>query len=125
MKLETEIKIKQTIGRCEFGGDKIVFLLKGEVVGECPLVKYSMMETRHLLADDIGVKEYDDFWIVRIDGSNTVKGSETKGTGLVSETHYDTDFGTYEGKMYQVFKNKYCCKECGRNSYRLNFPEKN
>lgn len=121
-KEEIESKIKAATGMINLEYDGLIkFFFKGELVGETPLTRWSMMEQRHLLAELCKVAEYDNFHIVR-DGK-IIDASTVFMDGLMSGEDVHINRGLYEGLKYQIYKNKIVCKECGANHYKAIFPE--
>jgi hypothetical protein len=88
--------------------DKIVFFLKGELVGSIELTPFSNTETRHELAFNAGVKEYDNFHLIKIndDGSETIRIDASTVSGIFGKDNADVhDMGKWEGEKYIEYLN--------------------
>jgi hypothetical protein len=111
------------LGEVKTDNEKIMFYLKGKKVGEADLPAFTIMEARHILADLAEVKEYDDFYFVKSDGTIRIKASEVKYDDLsVSSIDISTNMGKYEGIMYQFYRNKIVCRDCGSAIYHATYP---
>ncbi len=91
----------------------IKFLLRGKEVATTDLLEKSFERHRLRTAEMIGVKWFDDYWLLHEDGSVRAKSSDIK---TLSVTDVDSDYGTAQGLKYQVFLRRNedgICKHCG------------
>lgn len=124
--VKLQSRLTDMLGTVNYNGSKIQFYNNGELVGENDLMQFSSMESRHILAELCGVKEYDDFWLLNPDGSVRIKANEVIFNGLnASATAEDVSgpIGKIEGIKYQFYRNKECCPNCGAAKYTGKYPE--
>lgn len=109
---EQKAEVSREAGINNFSG-QIAFMFKGEEVGRTDLIERSFGTQRLLLAEMIGVSEFDDYWLIKSDGSIRAKASDIKG---LSVTDVDGDYGAAQGLKYQSFLKRhsiYYCPNCG------------
>lgn len=116
MKEELKKVLNSLLGDFKLNGDEIVFYLNGKEVGRNILPTNTYTKVRHVLAEDCGVEEYNDFHLVRKNGE-IVKGSERMINDLLGTVDIHKDFGTFEGEQYKQYKDKKTCSTCGGITY--------
>lgn len=97
--------------------ERIVFLQDGQVVGENFLPNYTMNEQRFILADMLDIKEFDDFHLVKADGT-IIKASETIIDGMLNSgldsRESIAEASCREYQRYLKNEKEPRCKCCGK-----------
>lgn len=103
----------------------IKFFNKGiQVEDEIELPLFSTAKVRHILADMLNIKEYDNFIIIREGGSTVNANSIVRNGLLVTDRDGEYKIGEEEGRLYKLYldmkNNPSYCKCCGRinNAYQ-------
>lgn len=97
---------------------EIIFFNNGIEVGRTGLPTFTNHIARHQLAENLGIKEYNNFHLIKEDGTLYADASKTFGMTI---TGSDNDVGTSEGWQYQLYlKSKKDCKcyQCGADLKR-------
>jgi len=122
--VKLQMRLKDILGDISDNGEKIQFYKDGKMVGENWLPAFSGTEARHILAELAHVEEYDDFWLIKKDGSVKAKASEVQFNGLSAIMEdFSGSVGEIEGIKYQFYRNKETCPHCGAAKYTAKYPE--